>query len=85
MIRTQDEDYAQKRLGVPVELSPFISFGSDLTKFHPDAGIRREMREKLSIGNDRFVVIVTGKLNEGKGGMLLANAFKKAFDTDKGV
>lgn len=83
VIRTQEDDYVKKRLGIPLELAPFISFGSDLTIFHPDKLVKKKMRNKLGIPEDSFVVIVTGKLTEGKGGMLLAETFYKRFTEDK--
>lgn len=83
VIRTQDDDYISKQLGVPLEQAPFMSFGSDLATFHPDHNIKLQIREKLGISQDAFITIVTGKLTESKGGLLLAEAFRNKFDTER--
>ena len=83
VIRTQDDDFISKKLGVPLKQAPFISFGSDLATFHPDYNIKLEMREKLRISKDAFITIVTGKLTNSKGGLLLAAAFRNKFDTER--
>lgn len=85
VIRTQDDDYAMRRLGIPEALAPLISFGSDLDIFHPNLDARRAMRAKLMIDENDFVAIVTGKLNKFKGGELLARTFIKKFDERKNV
>lgn len=85
VIRTQDDDYTIKHLGVPKNLCPFISFGSDLLLFHPDKNVKKSMREKYGIGNQGFVVLYAGKLDEYKGGLLLANAIRDRICTEKEV
>jgi len=81
-IRTQDDPYVMKCLGVPEELAPYISFGTDTALFRPDGEVRRRFREELEIPQDAFVVLYAGKLTPGKGGLLLAQALEKRL-TDK--
>ncbi|MDW0114010.1 glycosyltransferase [Sporosarcina saromensis] len=85
VIRTQDDPYVEKFLNIPLGQSPWISVGSDTLLFYPDKDIRSEFRKNNNISDDDFVVVYTGKLDEAKGGMLLANAFEKKFDTNKNV
>ncbi len=85
IIRTQDDDFLMRRLGIPEELAPFISFGSDTTIFHPDDDVKRKLRDELGIRQDAFVIVNTGKLTPAKGGSLFAEAVKKKFDTSREV
>ena len=85
IIKTQDDPYLQNRLGIPVEQTPFISFGTDTLTFFPDANVKHQMREQLSISQNSFVVVVTGKLTEAKGGLILAESFRKKFDSIRNV
>lgn len=85
VIRTQDDPYAEKVLGIPLSQAPWISYGSDTLLFHPDPDVKSEFRRENGIGEDDFVVVYTGKLDESKGGKLLAETFKKKFDTEKNV
>ena len=85
VIRTQDDDYVNKQLGVPSRLTPFISFGSDTTIFKPDKRIREEFRNANGINSDDFVVIYAGKLTEAKGAKLLADAIKQKFLTNREI
>lgn len=80
VIRTQNDDYVNKNLGIKPELTPFISFGTDTLLFSPSPEKRREFRKKWEIGEKDFVVVYTGKLTEAKGGLLLAEAFREKFD-----
>lgn len=80
VFRTQDDDYVNTHLGINKELTPFISFGTDTTLFKPSETSKREFRLKYNISSDDFVVIYTGKLTAAKGGLMLAEAFKKKFD-----
>lgn len=82
VIRTQDDDYVNTCLGIPENLTPFISFGTDTMLFNDNSEIRRAFREKNNISEEAFVVVYTGKLNESKNGRLLAQAFKEII-TDK--
>lgn len=85
VIRTQDDNYVNKCLGIPENQTPFISFGTDTTIFHSDEEAKARFRNKHEISKDDFVVVYTGKLDEAKGGKLLANAFIEEFNTSKKV
>lgn len=76
-IRTQDDPYVMKCLGIPEELAPYISFGTDTDLFHPDGKQRAEFRKEAGISENAFVVLYAGKLTAAKGGLLLAQALEK--------
>ena len=80
VIRTQDDDYVNRHLGIPEELTPFISFGTDTMLFAPSEEARNLFREEHGISQDEFVVVYTGKISKNKGGKLLAEAFREKFD-----
>jgi glycosyltransferase involved in cell wall biosynthesis len=79
VIRTQDDNYVEKCLGIPLSQAPFISHGTDTKLFKPDEEVKKTFREKYRLLDDDFVVIYTGKLDEAKGGKFLAEAFKTKF------
>ena len=83
VIRTQDDPYIEKCLGIPLRLAPWISVGSDMILFHPDNKVKAEFREELNISHDDFVVVYTGKLDEPKGGKLLASVCKDRLTNKK--
>lgn len=85
VIRTQNDDYVEKHLGIPLTQSPWISYGSDTLLFHPDKDVRNKFREKYEIGENDFVVLYAGKLDESKGGLFLANSIEKKFNCQKKV
>ena len=85
VIRTQDDPYVEKCLGIPLSQAPWISYGSDTMLFHPDAEVKKSFRAEHGIFDDDFVVVYTGKMDEAKGGKLLAQAFKEKFQTKKNV
>ena len=72
VIRAMDDDYVERCLGVPLTLAPWISYGSDMLLFHPDKAAGAAFRRENGIAEDAFVVLFAGKLDESKGGMLLA-------------
>ena len=83
VIRIQEDAYVQKCLGIPLSQCPWISVGSDTMLFHPDDVARRRFREAHEISENAFVVLYAGKLDESKGGMLLAEALKDKFCGDR--
>ena len=85
VFRTQDIDFINKAYGLPEELTPFLSFGTDTTLFHPDDEVKKAFRAELDIADNDFVVVYTGKINEGKGGKLFANTIKDKFPVDKNI
>lgn len=84
-IRTQNDPYVMKCLGIPEELAPYISFGTDTSLFRPDTERRTAFRRELGISEDAFVVLYAGKLTPGKGGLLLAQALEKELSHDREV
>lgn len=78
-IRTQNEDFVEKYLGIPLSQAPWISVGSDTMLFHPDINVRKKFRNEYQISEDEFVVIYAGKLDWEKGGLLLADTFIEKF------
>ena len=85
VIRTQDDCYVEKCLGIPLQMAPWISVGTDTLLFYPNKTQRKQFREENNIPQDAFVIIYAGKLDESKGGKLLADAMKKKFVTEKTV
>ena len=85
VIRTQNDPYVEKCLGIPMAQAPWISYGSDTVLFHPDKEVKKSFRLEHGISEDDFVVVYTGKLDEAKGGKLLAQAFREKFRIDRKV
>lgn len=85
VLRMVDDAYVKNRLGIPLELSPIISFGSDTMLFFPSTKDKAEWREKLSIENDALVICYAGKLDEYKGGKFLADALVEKFNTKREI
>ncbi len=83
VIRTQDDDYIEKCLGIPLRTSPLISFGSDTLNFHPDEKNREKFRLENNISKNAFVVVYAGKLNKAKGLDLLKELLKKKINTKR--
>ena len=67
VIRTQNDPYVEKCLGVPLEQAPWISIGSDTMLFKPDDETKRQFRQKYDIPQNAFVVLYAGKLDKNKG------------------
>lgn len=85
VIRTQDDDFIEECLGIPLSLSPLISFGSDTLNFHPDNNVRKQFRHENGISQDAFVVVYAGKLNSAKGVELLRDALLEPFNTNREI
>lgn len=85
VIRTQDDQYVEKCLGIPLSQAPWITVGSDTMLFHPDINRKKQFREKNGIDENDFVILYAGKLDESKGGMLLAEAVKEKFPCEKNI
>lgn len=85
VIRTQDDHFVEKCLGIPLSQAPWISYGSDTMLFHPDEEVKKLFRVEHGISDNDFVIVYTGKLDEAKGGKLLAQAFRRKFQTKKKV
>lgn len=85
VIRTQDDDYVERCLGIPIKQCPFISFGTDTLLFHPSECAKEKFRSENKIGENAIVIIYAGKLDESKGGKFLAEAFKEKFENKEVV
>ncbi|MFK8793964.1 glycosyltransferase family 4 protein [Planococcus plakortidis] len=83
VIRTQNDSYVEEHLGIPLHQSPWISVGSDTMLFYPDNIAKKRNRSQYNISENDFVVLYTGKLDESKGGKLLAETFKKKISSKK--
>ena len=75
VIRTQDDDYVQKHLGVPLSLSPFISLGVDTDLFYPSK-TKSKLRYDLNLPINSFIIVYAGKLDYSKGVDLLMKAWE---------
>ncbi|MBR7141376.1 MAG: glycosyltransferase family 4 protein, partial [Clostridia bacterium] len=82
-IRTADDDYVEKRLGIPLSQAPLITFGSDTMLCHPDSEQRQRFRAENNISQDAFVVLYAGKLDEFKGGKFLAELTCQKMQTKR--
>lgn len=85
VVSTGEDRYAVNQLGVPLGQSPLISFGSDLMLFHPDGQVKSEFRKQNGIAEDAFVVLYAGKMDEAKGGQLLADLICEHLQTQREV
>lgn len=85
VILTQDDDYVNSHLGMPPEMTPFISFGTDTDLFKPSKEVRMKFKRIHGLKDDSFIIVSTGKLSKSKGGKLFAEAVAKKFDTYREV
>ena len=85
VILTQDDNYVNTHLGMPKELTPFISFGTDTELFKPSKNTRQEFIREHELKEDSFIIVSTGKLSPAKGGKLFAETVAKKFDTARDV
>jgi glycosyltransferase involved in cell wall biosynthesis len=83
VIRTQDDIYVQRHLGIPLAQCPWISVGTDTQLFRVDRQIRKRVRKEYDILEEDMVAIYAGKLDESKGGYFLAQAIADKFNTDR--
>jgi glycosyltransferase involved in cell wall biosynthesis len=80
LIRVVDTDFVEKHFGLPLDRTILLSLGTDTDFFRPNDAARHALRSELKIQNEAFVVLYAGKLDQHKGGKLLARAFKERFD-----
>lgn len=85
VIRTQDDNYVEKYLGIPLNQAPWISYGSDTMLFHPDEVERNRFRKEHLIADNAFVILYAGKLDEAKGGLILAEVVLKKFRSERNI
>lgn len=84
IIRTVDDNYIEKCLGIPLKQSILIPFGTDTEFFKPDSNIKTNFRKTHNIHENDFIVIYAGKLDESKGGLFLAKSIKDEFIIENG-
>lgn len=84
VIRTQDDDYVFKHLGIPLELAPFISLGVDSDKFKPSKK-PNDLLIRLNIKIDDFVVVYAGKVDISKGAELLISTLTDKIKFKKNI
>lgn len=85
VIRCFDDNYIEECLGIPIDNSPIVSFGSDLSLFHPNNNVYNEFRKEHNLSSEDIVFVYMGKLDDSKGGNLLAESFFNKFNTNKKV
>ena len=83
VIRTQNDEYVERCLGIPLQQAPWISVGSDLLLFKPDVNVKKTFKEDYGISQDERVILYAGKIDAAKSGLLLAEAFKDKFNGKK--
>lgn len=84
LIRVVDSDFVQKCLGIPLSQTDLLSLGTDTDHFCPNPEQGLAVRKELGFSSDAYVVIYAGKLDEHKGGMLLAEALQQRIATTDG-
>lgn len=84
IIRTVDDNYIEKCLGIPLTRSILIPFGTDTDFFKPDSKIKTNFRKTHNIQENEFIVIYAGKLDEAKGGLFLAKSIIDEFVLENG-
>lgn len=84
LIRVVDSDYVQKCLGLPLEKTILLSFGTDTKMFCPNKEKGNAWRKAHGLKEDDFVVLYAGKLDEHKGGQFFAEMLVEKFPQVKG-
>ena len=72
IIHDANIDYIFAHFKIPKQLGPSVSIGTDTMLFHPNEKKRNAFRNANGISTEAFLVLYAGKLDENKGGMLLA-------------
>lgn len=84
VIRVVEDEYVQKHLGIPVESSPVIGFGTDILLFVADSSRKQAFRQRYNIPEGDLVAVYAGKLDVQKGGQFLADAIREKLETAEG-
>lgn len=82
LIRVVDSDYVQKYLGIPLAHTDLLSFGTDTKYFSPNREVRNTVRTKFGLGEDTFLVLYAGKLDQTKGSGFLSAAIQLKFSSE---
>ncbi|WP_339060517.1 glycosyltransferase family 4 protein [Tepidibacillus marianensis] len=81
VIRVVDDNFINVAYNIPYELSPLMSFGSDVDLFHPNDKVKKEFREENLIRADDFVVVYAGKLSEDKDALFFAQSIREKISS----
>ena len=84
VIRTQDDNYVTKHLGISLLQAPYISLGVDTDKFSPSLK-PVSLMEQLHISNDEFVVVYAGKIDISKGAELLISVLEHEINVTRNI
>ena len=84
VIRTQDDNYVTKHLGISLLQAPYISLGVDTDKFSPSLK-PVSLMEQLHISNDEFVVVYAGKIDISKGAELLISLLEHEINVTRNI
>lgn len=84
LIRVVDSDYVQKCLGIPLDRTELLSFGTDTEHFRPNPNVKRDVRARLGLDSNVFLVVYAGKLDESKGGIFLAEVLREKISLTTG-
>lgn len=85
LIRVVDSNYVEKCLGIPLNQTKLLSFGTDTDYFRPNEEVSNSFRNKHNINPNSFVILYAGKLDFYKGGQFLADSIKEKFNTNKEI
>lgn len=85
VIRTVDDPYVEKCLGIPLNRCPVISFGTDTLLFHPDENQKVKFRKENNISQSDFVVLYAGKLSRNKGIDILAEVVDRKISEKRKI
>lgn len=76
--------FPNRAYGIPQDLTIQIPLQNvDTSIFKPDENLRSSFRKKFNIPDEAFVIMYAGKIDEEKGGMLLAEAFSQRIISSK--
>lgn len=84
LIRVVDVDFVEKCLGVPLNKTVLLSFGTDTSYFKPCKDSWSKFRADHKINDSDFVVLYAGKLDKHKGGQFFAESIKEYLVTSSG-
>lgn len=84
LIRVVDSDYVEKYLGIPLNKTKLLSFGTDTSFFKPNVEVYINFRAVHQLNNDDFIVLYPGKLDAQKGGLFFAESIKDEICTESG-
>jgi glycosyltransferase involved in cell wall biosynthesis len=81
VIRVADDPFINKAYNIPFNISPLLSFGSDIELFQPSEEVKKSFRTENNIKDNDFVIVYAGKLSEDKDGLFFAESIQKKIKT----